>query len=472
VRHEPAPSAGSAGDDTSDATGSGGASGGTGIVGTQGGSGGGTGDGGTGGGGTGGSNPAPGADGGQVPPRLRIEDGEYALVAEPCRTLGLDCVNVSDCSTQRHGFVLHDGEDLLLVYAGAGDLSALKLWPQGEHFMTNRSVVLTRSTEEAWQNPATNLAGPFEVWFGDADANGSADTVRLEGSSTCYHAGSSDPEASLTLTGTIAPAPAIPTFEAHGDGWYEPVTLTSDEPLALDSRARLVAPDGTLFVAMADGATWRTGGTPTFLTGFTLEDTLPPDTALSWELDAWTLGGGRAVAPPALRTPPAWLPLEDLGFEQGVDARVVGTFDHCAPSEERPRVARSVGSLTAIAGDASLLAPYGTRTAILLDPPAEATTLRLSVVQLSADGHMLNSLSLFVRTRRGESIPPEEQLWSDTGSATGDAVYPFAGLLQTLVFTLPTNATDLLLEINADCDPWSGMPAVGAAGWVDALEFE
>ena len=251
----------------------------------------------------------------------------------------------------------------------------------------------------------------------------------------------------------------------QGDGWLDPVQLSSNQPLDLGSTVALVA---------ADGSRWAAGQVTRrslYVTGFTIPGDLPSNTEFTFQIDAWNPTGGRAASALPFRTYDAWSALDDLGFEHGVDPHVVGTSLYaCDQPKDTPRLAPSIGSASAIQGESSFLVPYGTNAAVLLDRPAGTTKLRLSVVPLHARAPLYEPLRLKVGNRRGKTSTVETQP-SDELAETGDHDYPLAGPLQTLELPLPEERGDLLLEIQTPCMPESIAPYATAA-WVDALEFE
>jgi len=448
-----------AGDEPGTLGGTGGTAG-IGGTGTQGGTGGTNGRGGTGTAGSGATSVG------------RIDEVDFRLTIENCAALEAECAHGVGCDQERHGFVVRDGDELVLVYASQSELGPMKLWPDGDHFSTNRSAYLELLGERA-EPPVSLQAGPFEVWLTDDDADGVAETLRLEGPGTCYNGGDLDlgtADVAVALTGEVTTSTAH--LEVRGDGWYAPLELWSDEPLALSSTATLDAPDGTSRAAMPGAGSWRTGGNDEYFFDFTVEEDVPRDTDLTWLLDAANTAGGRAPRSVAFHTEKAWVPLGQLGFEDGVDAHVVGSTEHdCDVAAEPPRVASSLGNIAALEGQVSLFVPAGLDVAILLDRPPGATKLLLHSIPLRI-GNYDNYPSFGIRTRRGEAVV--EVPWSYEsfrGSGDGNDLYKQSGVERVVELALPEEKGDLLLEIHTTCH--TGHDFRDASGaWLDALEFE
>lgn len=399
------------------------------------------------------------------PTGFRIEGGDFDLELAECSALDEACLGRAGCGIERRVFVMRDRGELLLVYASQGDMNILTLEPAGDHFVVDKSLYLTY-LHEPYEPPVSLTAGPFDVWFSDADADGVADTIRLEARGTCEN-GTGDVESLLdvSVTLTASDMPSTPQLAVQGDGWLAPVELHSNEPLDLASSVALVA---------SDGSRWNAGAVSRrslFVTGFTVPDDLPPSTDFTFQIDAWNPTGGRAPSELPFRTFDAWSPLDDLGFEHGVDAHVIGTSLYaCDQPTDTPRLTTSIGDVGPLEGEVSLLVPYGQNVGVLLDRPAGATKLRLSVLPLYARTANHDSLRIYVGNRRGKSTFADTTL-ADERTETDSGVYPLAGPVERLELPLPEESGDLLLEIDAPCMPQSVTPFATAA-WVDALEFE
>ena len=405
---------------------------------------------------------------------VRLEPVDFRITIQDCDSIAAECAYGVRCGDERHGFVVRDGDDLVLVYAGQGELEGMKLWPEDVGFSTNLSASLDVLDERA--GPRVSLqAGPFDVQLVDEDADGVAEAFRLEGPGTCHNTNGSDPYYGTSEVDKVVLAAHVttsaPHWEVHGDGWYEPLELWSDQPLALSSTGTLVAADGTSRAAKPVAGSWRTGGNDEFLRAFSVAEDLPRDTELTWQLDAANTAGGLAPRSVSFHTEQAWVPLGELGFEDGVDAHVVGSADHgCNLPAELPRTLSAIGSLAALEGQASLFVPAGLDVAILLDRPAGATKLTLKSMPLHWNAYA--DLPTFgIRTRRGKAVV--EAPWANDsrgGFDNGADQYAQAGIEHVVELTLPEQG-DLLLEIHTTCETDSSEQyATGA--WVDALEFE
>lgn len=446
IRHEPRRSPGGEGGEPSSTGGSGGKGAMAGV-------------------GTGGS-VGSGAEGGTPEAAADFTiDGEFDLEFASCAAIDAECMGRGGCELDRRVFVIHDGELLKLAYASQGDINLLTLLPSGDHYTIDRTLVLTY-LHEASAPPYSLSAGPFDVRFRDTDDDGEADEIRLVAPGTCDNT-TTDVEELRDVDVILGGLEKVtnPSLSVQGDGWLAPVDISSNEPLTLDSRVLLVAEDGTGW-----DATPITRAS-LYATGFTIAAELPPATDFLLQIDVQNTAGGRTVHELPFRTFDAWSPLEDLGFEQGVDPHLVGTSRYtCDHPTDSPRLAAYIGNVPAIEGESSLLVPYGQNVALLLERPSGATKLRLSVVPLYARDYLYEPFRVQLANRRGTATSAETS-GSDDVTETGDAVYPLAGPLETLELELPKENGDLLLEIQAPCIP-SSFDAFATAAWVDALEFE
>jgi len=421
---------------------------------------------GTGGGGTIITAPSPG-----------FESVDFLLTLENCDWLETQCTHGVGCGRERHAFVFPYEGDLELVYESQWEMSANKLWPDRDHLSGNHAANLEIVDDRTLPHVSLS-AEPFQVWLDDVNADGVADGLRLKAQGTCYNGSDTlydTTDVPVTLSGT--PAASTPKLEIRGDGWYDPLELLSNEPLTLSSTATLQTPSGAI-VATPEGSSWRPDDVDSqLLYGFVIKDDLPRDTDLLWHLDATNVAGQPAPAVFGFRTEKAWMPLGDLGFEDGVDAHVVGAIgDSCAVLDETPRTASFIGATAALEGQASLFVPPGLDVAILLARPPGATTLKLRATAFlmameddAAGEHAMPGFG--VRTRLGAATVQAltQNLQSNPDSSFGP--YPWMSPDGGVVLALPEEPGDLFLEIHTTCSTHYGSPH-GNAAWVDALEFE
>lgn len=388
--------------------------------------------------------------------------GEYQLTLDDCAALDAACIGRAGCDVVRSVFVLPDGDLIKLAYASQGDINLLTLLPEGDHFTIDRTLVLTY-LHEASAPPYSLSAGPFDVGFSDEDGNGDADTIRLEAAGTCDTTTTDVKEVvSVDVTLTGSGEVTEPQLSVQGDGWLSPVDLPSNEPLFIGSSVVLVATDGTRW----DATPVKRGSL--YVTGFTITADLPSNTDFTFEVDVRNISGGRTSAALPFKTYDPWSPLDDLGFERGVDPHLVGTSRYaCDQPTDTARLAGSIGNVRAIDGESSLLVPYGQNVATLLTRPAGATKLRLSVIPLYARDRPDEPLRVQLGNRRAAAKGVETS-GSGEVTETGDPIYPLAGPVESLELDLPEENGDLLLEIQAPCVPG----ASATAAWLDALDFE